>query len=124
MRRHDVSVKIVVIDFKDAENHLLTLKNSTETELRRNYRGAFQDDVPSKDDGFKYLLIYIDGTLEAIARVKFPNSFSSLTRIILKCNALERFYCRNAMIKKYLIFLPIRRTAEVVARPSKTLKYI
>lgn len=79
---NDVSVKEITQD--EATRWLTELKLSGEEELRRNYKSAFENYRPSERYVFNLFLINIDGSPEAIARVKFPNSFSSLARVVLK----------------------------------------
>ena len=79
-------VTIRKLDIKKA-NECLRKLTASEGELLRNYKSAFGNDTASEGGGFLWYMVDIDDNPEAIVRIKLPNSFSSLSRIVLKSNA-------------------------------------
>lgn len=74
------------ITIEEVTDWLTKLKESG-GELLRNYKSAFGEDVPRKGDPFNYYIVDVDGASEAITRIRLPNTFSSLARVVLKRTA-------------------------------------
>ncbi len=74
------------ITIEEATDWLTRLKEFG-GELLRNYKSAFEGDLPRKSDPFNYYIVDVDGASEAITRIRLPNTISSLARVVLKRTA-------------------------------------